>query len=401
MLKLLERLDELKLWIDHYPWLDMLTSLSIVIITAILANFIAKHIIVRGLHKAVSKVSFSNKKVFLTQKLISRLANIVPAIIMMHGIVTVPYLSPDIVSAVKMIAQASIFLSFALAISELLNIFNNAYQRNPNSKSKPIKGYLQLIKLIIFLVCALMIVGTFLQRDVFTLLASFGAMTAILMLVFQNTLLSIVASIQISSYDMIRIGDWITMPSLNADGDVIDMSLHTITIQNFDNTYSTIPTNKIVTDSFINWRGMSVAGVRRIKRSLQIDQFSVHFVDDEMLDKLKNFLLLNQYLNAKTEELDKFNQHLSNHSELNQRRLSNLGTFRAYVEFYLQQHPGISKEATCMVRQLQPTSEGLPLEIYAFANTTVWKDYENIQSDIFDHLISILPEFELKIYQEP
>jgi len=400
-LKLLERLDELKLWIDHYPWLDMLTSLSIVIITAILANFIAKHIIVRGLHKAVSKVSFSNKKVFLTQKLISRLANIVPAIIMMHGIVTVPYLSPDIVSAVKMIAQASIFLSFALAISELLNIFNNAYQRNPNSKSKPIKGYLQLIKLIIFLVCALMIVGTFLQRDVFTLLASFGAMTAILMLVFQNTLLSIVASIQISSYDMIRIGDWITMPSLNADGDVIDMSLHTITIQNFDNTYSTIPTNKIVTDSFINWRGMSVAGVRRIKRSLQIDQFSVHFVDDEMLDKLKNFLLLNQYLNAKTEELDKFNQHLSNHSELNQRRLSNLGTFRAYVEFYLQQHPGISKEATCMVRQLQPTSEGLPLEIYAFANTTVWKDYENIQSDIFDHLISILPEFELKIYQEP
>ncbi|WP_416202521.1 mechanosensitive ion channel family protein [Acinetobacter sp. ANC 4558] len=400
-MKLLERLDELKLWIDHYPWLDMLTSLSIVIITAILANFIAKHIIVRGLHKAVSKVSFSNKKVFLTQKLISRLANIVPAIIMMHGIVTVPYLSPDIVSAVKMIAQASIFLSFALAISELLNIFNNAYQRNPNSKSKPIKGYLQLIKLIIFLVCALMIVGTFLQRDVFTLLASFGAMTAILMLVFQNTLLSIVASIQISSYDMIRIGDWITMPSLNADGDVIDMSLHTITIQNFDNTYSTIPTNKIVTDSFINWRGMSVAGVRRIKRSLQIDQFSVHFVDDEMLDKLKNFLLLNQYLNAKTEELDKFNQHLSNHSELNQRRLSNLGTFRAYVEFYLQQHPGISKEATCMVRQLQPTSEGLPLEIYAFANTTVWKDYENIQSDIFDHLISILPEFELKIYQEP
>ena len=401
MKPILEHLDEIKLWVDQCPWLDMLTSLSIVIFTAIVANFIAKHVVIQGFQKITHKLIISNKRIYITKKLINRIANIVPAIVIMHGIATVPFLSPGLESFVQMISQAFIFLSLALAISELLNIFNNVYQDSSHSSSKPIKGYLQLIKLIIFIVCILMIVGTFLQRDVFTLLASFGAMTAILMLVFQNTLLSIVASIQISSYDMVRIGDWITMPSLNADGDVIDMSLHTVTVQNFDNTYTTIPTNKLVTDTFINWRGMSNSGVRRIKRSLHIDQFSVNFIDDKTLNRLKGFLLLDQYLDTKTEELEQFNQHLANNTEYNQRRLTNLGTFRAYVEFYLKKHPGISKKSTCMVRQLQPTSEGLPLEVYAFTNTIVWKDYENIQSDIFDHLIAILPEFGLKIYQEP
>ncbi|OYW65473.1 MAG: mechanosensitive ion channel protein MscS, partial [Pseudomonadales bacterium 32-42-5] len=247
----------------------------------------------------------------------------------------------------------------------------------------------------------LMILGTFLKKDVFTLLAGFGAMAAVLMLVFQNTILSLVASVQISSYDMVRIGDWIEMPSLNADGDVIDMSLHTITVQNFDKTFTTIPTNKLVTDTFKNWRGMSQAGVRRIKRSLYIDQSSVHFMSEAEQSKLKEFLLLDQYLDHKSTELIEFNQKLSNTSPCNQRRLTNIGTFRAYVELYLNQHPNISKHQSLIVRQLQPTEKGLPLEIYAFSNQIAWKDYEAIQSDIFDHLIAILPEFGLKIYQAP
>ena len=221
------------------------------------------------------------------------------------------------------------------------------------------------------------------------------------MLVFQNTILSLVASVQISSYDMVRIGDWIEMPSLNADGDVIDMSLHTITVQNFDKTFTTIPTNKLVTDTFKNWRGMSQAGVRRIKRSLYIDQSSVHFMSEAEQSKLKEFLLLDQYLDHKSTELIEFNQKLSNTSPCNQRRLTNIGTFRAYVELYLNQHPNISKHQSLIVRQLQPTEKGLPLEIYAFSNQIAWKDYEAIQSDIFDHLIAILPEFGLKIYQAP
>lgn len=379
----------------------MLTGFCILILVAVLAYIIAKHVVVRGIRHLITKLKFANHDIMSQHSVIRRIANIVPAIVIMNGIVTVPHLSAKMVSFVQMAAQAFIFLTIALAIGELLNIFNLVYQRNPKSRNKPIKGYLQLIKLIIFIVCGLMILGTFLKKDVFTLLAGFGAMAAVLMLVFQNTILSLVASVQISSYDMVRIGDWIEMPSLNADGDVIDMSLHTITVQNFDKTFTTIPTNKLVTDTFKNWRGMSQAGVRRIKRSLYIDQSSVHFMSEAEQSKLKEFLLLDQYLDHKSTELVEFNQKLSNTSPCNQRRLTNIGTFRAYVELYLNQHPNISKHQSLIVRQLQPTEKGLPLEIYAFSNQIAWKDYEAIQSDIFDHLIAILPEFGLKIYQAP
>ena len=379
----------------------MLTGFCILILVAILAYIIAKHVVVRGIRHLITKLKFANHDIMSQHSVIRRIANIVPAIVIMNGIVTVPHLSAKMVSFVQMAAQAFIFLTIALAIGELLNIFNLVYQRNPKSRNKPIKGYLQLIKLIIFIVCGLMILGTFLKKDVFTLLAGFGAMAAVLMLVFQNTILSLVASVQISSYDMVRIGDWIEMPSLNADGDVIDMSLHTITVQNFDKTFTTIPTNKLVTDTFKNWRGMSQAGVRRIKRSLYIDQSSVHFMSEAEQSKLKEFLLLDQYLDHKSTELIEFNQKLSNTSPCNQRRLTNIGTFRAYVELYLNQHPNISKHQSLIVRQLQPTEKGLPLEIYAFSTQIAWKDYEAIQSDIFDHLIAILPEFGLKVYQAP
>ena len=387
--------------LSHFPWLETLLALIVLVLFASLANFIAKRVIVRGIRYLVTKLKTSNQSIFAEHSIIRRLANLVPALVVMNGVTTIPHLSPKLIMFIQMGAQAFIFLTIALTISEALNIFNLIYQRNPKSRNKPIKGYLQLIKLILFVVCGLMILGTFLKKDVFTLLAGFGAMAAVLMLVFQNTILSLVASVQIASYDMVRIGDWIEMPSLNADGDVIDMSLHTVTVQNFDKTFTTIPTNKLVTDTFRNWRGMSNAGCRRIKRSLFLDQSSVHFMSDEEQQKLKEFLLLDQYLDAKQSEIEDFNKHLSNQSRYNQRRLTNLGTFRAYVEFYLKQHQGIAQNQTLLVRQLQPISEGLPLEIYAFANTTAWASYEAIQSDIFDHLIAIIPEFGLRIYQAP
>ena len=387
--------------LSHFPWLETLLALIVLVLFAALANFIAKRVIVRGIRYLVTKLKTSNQSIFAEHSIIRRLANLVPALVVMNGVTTIPHLSPKLIMFIQMGAQAFIFLTIALTISEALNIFNLIYQRNPKSRNKPIKGYLQLIKLILFVVCGLMILGTFLKKDVFTLLAGFGAMAAVLMLVFQNTILSLVASVQIASYDMVRIGDWIEMPSLNADGDVIDMSLHTVTVQNFDKTFTTIPTNKLVTDTFRNWRGMSNAGCRRIKRSLFLDQSSVHFMSDEEQQKLKEFLLLDQYLDAKQSEIEDFNKHLSNQSRYNQRRLTNLGTFRAYVEFYLKQHQGIAQNQTLLVRQLQPISEGLPLEIYAFANTTAWASYEAIQSDIFDHLIAIIPEFGLRIYQAP
>ncbi|MFW1946958.1 mechanosensitive ion channel family protein [Acinetobacter bereziniae] len=394
-------LKNIQEWSDQYPWLEMLTSLSILLFFAFLANFIAKQVVVRGIRKLISKMKFAYSEIFSEHSVIRRVANIVPAIVILNGISTVPHLSVKVVSLVQMASQAFIFLTIALALSELLNVFNLFYQRNPKSLNKPIKGYLQLVKLIVFIVCGLLVLGTFLKKDVFTLLAGFGAMAAVLLLVFQNTILSLVASVQISSYDMVRIGDWIEMPSLNADGDVIDMSLHTITVQNFDKTFTTIPTNKLVTDTFRNWRGMKLLGARRIKRSIFIDQTSIHFITQEEQQKLKAFLLLDQYLDNKQSELETFNQQFENQSIYNQRRLTNIGTFRAYVEFYLKQHSGIAKNQSLIIRQLQPTSEGIPLEIYAFANTTVWNDYEAIQSDIFDHLMAIIPEFGLRIYQAP
>ena len=400
-LNYLSFISEIRSELSQYPWLEMLISFAILIFLAALANFIAKRIIVRGIRHIISKLKSPHQSIFAQHSVTRRFANIVPAIVIMNGISAVPHLPIKVITLIQMGAQAFIFLTLALSISEALNIFNLVYQRNPKSRNKPIKGYLQLIKLILFVVCGLMILGTFLKKDVFTLLAGFGAMAAVLMLVFQNTILSLVASVQIASYDMVRIGDWIEMPSLNADGDVIDMSLHTVTVQNFDKTLTTIPTNKLVTDTFRNWRGMSNSGCRRIKRSIFLDQSSVHFMTDSEQRKLKDFLLLDHYLDAKQDEINKFNDHLSNQSEYNQRRLTNVGTFRAYLEFYLRQHQGIAQNQTILVRQLQPTSEGLPLEIYAFTNTTAWASYEAIQSDIFDHLIATIPEFGLRIYQAP
>ena len=222
------------------------------------------------------------------------------------------------------------------------------------------------------------------------------------MLIFQDTILSLVASVQISGDGRVRIGDWIEMPSQNADGDVIDIALHTVTVQNWDKTVTTIPTKKLVTDSFKNWRGMEESGGRRIKRSLYLDQHSVRFLDDALRPRIYQFALLDDYLASKREELTQWNTQMAQqHPEpVNARRLTNLGTFRAYVERYLRSHPGIHQDMTLLVRQLAPTEHGLPLEIYCFTASTAWAEYEATQSDIFDHLLAILPEFGLRVFQQ-
>lgn len=388
-------------WADQFPWLEMASSLCILIFAAILANYIAKKVVVRGFRALLKKMPFINNEIVGEYSVIQLVSHLVPAIVILNGIRSIPYLSLGTITVIQMLAQAFIFLTIVRSIAEMLDIFHRVYQSKPDAKNKPIKGYLQLIKLIMFIICGLLILATFLKKDIFTLLAGFGAMAAVLMLVFQNTILSLVASVQISSYGMVRIGDWIEMPTLNANGDVIDMSLHTITVQNFDKTFTTIPTNKLVTDTFRNWRGMKQLGARRIKRSIFIDQTSIHFMTKQEQQKLKDFLLLDEYLDEKQAELNSFNQQFQHLAVYNQRRLTNIGTFRAYVEHYLKQHSGIAQNQSLIVRQMQTTTEGLPLEIYAFANTTVWNDYEMIQSDIFDHLIAILPEFSLRIYQAP
>lgn len=390
-------------WLGQYNWLQMLLGLAILLLLAWITNWLAKHVLVRAIRHFSQHLPLNRNGALSRFKVIDRFANIVPALVIKIGISQVPHLSAGLIRIVGMLAQAWVFITLVLTISAVLNVINELYQRRPEARNKPIKGYLQLIKIILFVVCALLIIGTFLQKDVFTLLAGFGAMAAVLMLVFQNTILSLVASIQITSYDMIRLGDWITMPGLDADGDVIDMSLNTIKVQNFDKTITSIPTNRLVTDSFINWRGMSEAGGRRIKRAILLDQTSVHFLDNAEYQHLKSSFLLDKYLNQKNQEIQAWNDTLGEQAsnKLNQRALTNIGTLRAYIQYYLQHHPLIHQEMTLLVRQLEPTAQGVPLEIYCFTNTTDWSVYENTQSDIFDHLLAILPEFNLRVFQQP
>ncbi|MCA1768235.1 MAG: mechanosensitive ion channel family protein, partial [Idiomarina sp.] len=279
---------------------------------------------------------------------------------------------------------------------------NEIYNRQPDAHEKPIKGYLQIAKIVVYVIATILIIASLLDRSPVILLSGIGAMGAVALLVFQDTLLSLVASIQLSSNDMLRVGDWIEMPQLNADGDVIDVALHTVRVQNWDKTITNIPTKRLISESFKNWRGMQESGGRRIKRSLYIDQNSIHFLSAEQKTKLKRFSLLHEYLEQKEKDISEWNSGLEQKGldPINGRQVTNIGTFRAYVKQYLKSRPDVHQGLTLMVRQLGPGPQGLPIEVYCFSNDTAWETYEGIQSDIFDHLFAILPQFDLQVYQE-
>jgi len=265
-------------------------------------------------------------------------------------------------------------------------------------KDKPIKGYIQIVKIVLnaFIVIIIFAIGT--GQSVGYYISGLGAITAILLLVFQDTILSFVASVQIGQNDIINLDDWIEVPEYGADGDVVDISLHTVKVQNWDKTITTIPTSKIVTSSVKNWRGMSDYGGRRIKRSILIDISSVRFMEEKDIDKLKQLPSINKYLSEKINDIEKYNNSVDEEKE--KRRLTNLGTLRAYLVSYLKNHNDLNTESmTLIVRQLSPTSEGVPLEIYTFTNTIDWVEYEGIQSDIFDHIFAVLPKFGLRAFQ--
>ena len=396
-------LDGLQNTLEPWPWAYTLLVLAALAFAAWLANFVTKKILLRGLRKVVSRLpgNSTGNEGGNNLRVISRLSNVVPSMVIAAGIRIVPDLPPELVEFVIGACRAWAVLTVALAVSHALDAANDLYERRPDARNKPIKGYLQVVKIIVFVIAGLSIVATLLGVKLGPLVTGLGAATAVLMLIFQDTILSLVASVQISGDGRVRLGDWIEMPSQNADGDVIDIALHTITVQNFDKTITTIPTKKLVTESFKNWRGMQEAGGRRIKRALYLDQHSVGFVDAPMLAELEQFAVLGDYLREKQAELQQYNAGLQakGMAAVNARRVTNLGTFRAYVERYLKQHPGIHTEMTLLVRQLQPTTEGLPLEICCFTRSTAWGEYEGVQSDVFDHLLAILPAFGLRVFQ--
>ncbi|MFK3845926.1 mechanosensitive ion channel protein MscS [Stenotrophomonas sp. Betaine-02u-21] len=395
-------LDSLQESLAPYPGAYLALMLSALVIAAGLANWVTKRILLRGLRRLLARLPGADSgRGSNVMRVISRLSNVVPSQVIASGIAYVPDLPVGLVAFVVAACQAWAILTVSMALSHALDAANDLYERRPDARNKPIKGYLQVAKIVIFAIAGLAIVATLAGVELRYLVTGLGAATAVLMLIFQDTILSLVASVQISGDGRIRLGDWIEMPSQNADGDVIDIALHTVTVQNFDKTITTIPTKKLVTESFKNWRGMQESGGRRIKRALFLDQHSVGFMDDQARAQVGQFALLADYLRDKDTELGQWNAELRARGagDINSRRVTNLGTFRAYVERYLGSHPGINPDMTLLVRQLQPTTEGLPLELYCFTRSTAWGEYEGVQSDIFDHLLAILPAFGLRVFQ--
>ena len=381
--------------------LDQFIAVGLLLLLAFSANFICRTVLLHVVTKLVKNTKVTWDDVLFDKKVLVNLSRMVAPVLIYVLLPVVFPREPDVVSFLQRLCMIYIIATFLRFINVFLTAIYHVYSEKEQFKDRPLKGLLQTAQVTLFFIGGIAIVSILMNKSPAVLLTGLGASAAILMLVFKDSIMGFVSGIQLSANNMLRVGDWIVMSKYGADGTVIEVTLNTVKVRNWDNTITTIPPYALVSDSFQNWRGMQDAGVRRIKRSLLIDQSSVHFMTSQEQDKLKNFLLLDHYLNSKNEELEQSNQQLVNQSQYNHRRLTNLGTFRAYIEFYLKQHPSINNTEALIIRQLQPTSEGLPLEIYAFTQTALWKEYENIQSDIFDHLIAIIPEFGLKLYQAP
>jgi len=385
------------------PWLLTLVSATLLLLLAWLANLLTRRILLRVLVRLVRASPMKWDDAIVGRGVIRRLSQAVPALVLALGVDLVPGLPTVLAQLVHNVAAAWIIVAAARAASALLSSLQDIYEAaDPvRARNRPIKGYLQVGKIVLFVLAAVLVVAALAEKSPLLLLSGFGAMAAVLMLVFKDTILSLVASVQLGSNDMVRVGDWIEMPQFGADGDVVDVALHTVKVQNWDKTITSIPTHALVSTSFKNWRGMSESGGRRIKRALPVDQGTVRYLSDGEREALSRFVLLQPYLERKAAELAGWNAARAGKAPVNLRRLSNLGSFRAYARAYLEAHPGIHRGMTLLVRQLPPGPQGLPIEVYCFTATTEWGAYEDIQSDIFDHLLAILPEFGLRAFQSP
>ncbi|MCH7715520.1 MAG: mechanosensitive ion channel [Gemmatimonadetes bacterium] len=389
-------------WLNAYPTVATALALTAMILLAWLMDVVAKQRILAAISLVVKRTKFAWDDELLEHRVFERFGRLVPALVIYFGIPVVPGVGPEAEAFIRHVAAAFMVAVVVLAIGALLTAVNDIYERFEMAAHRPIKGYLQVSKIAVYVLGAVVVLATLMNRSPLIFLSGIGAMTAVLMLVFKDTLLSLVASIQLMSNDMVRVGDWIEMPKYNADGDVIDIALHTVKIQNWDNTITTVPTSKFIEDSFKNWRGMSESGGRRIKRSIWIDKGTIRFLSDEEITRFKRFALLRDYIEQKQKELRDYNEALGGEpGDVNMRRLTNIGTFRAYILNYLKNHPKIHQEKTLMVRQLAPTPHGIPLEVYVFTNDTAWSVYEGIQADIFEHVMALVPEFGLRLFQNP
>ena len=408
-------MSELQQWINSYliKWglvrdsaniWDNLIVLLLVIAVTVGIDYPCRYIFL-GLFKRFAKRTKNQwDDLIVERKIINKLMHLIPAILVyiMLPLALPRAEMPTLLGILQMICSIYIVAVILRFINAALNLLLEIYNRKEAFKNKPLKGFVQIIQVLVFFVGFIIIISILIGKSPATLFAGLGASAAILMLVFKDTILGFVAGIQLSANDMLRPGDWITMTKYGADGTVIEVTLNSIKVRNFDNTITMIPPYALVSDSFQNWRGMQESGGRRVKRSINIDMNSVRFCTPEMLDKFRKISLLTEYIDTKQQELERYNKehNIDGSIKVNGRRQTNLGVFRAYLVNYLKSNPDVNKDLTCMVRQLQPTEKGIPMELYFFAATTVWIPYEGIQSDVFDHILAVLPEFDLQVFQE-
>ncbi len=384
---------------EQFPWVNDLFFSLLILIASYIGWLLAIKIGIRVAKKFARKTKTRFDDLLIAHRVLHSLAYFVPLLIIKNLIFLTPLIAPTIDGLVNIL----LILLTARVIASFLNAANGYYELKPRARSRPIKSYLQVIIIIDYLVAIIFIIGILTHQSPWMLLSGIGAMTAIVLLIFKDTILSFVAGLQINMYDLLHVGDWIEMPQFGADGDVIDIALHTIKVQNWDKSITIIPTYKLLDNSFRNWRGMEEAGGRRIKRAIYLDQNSVKFCDKEMIERFRRIHLLRDYIDRKLEELERYNKehNIDESVKVNGRRMTNIGTFRVYAAEYIKNHPKINKNLTKMVRQLPPGPQGLPIEIYAFTNDIAWENYEAIQADIFDHLLAVVPEFDLRIFQNP
>ena len=368
-----------------------------ILITSFIIFLIMRYIVLKVFFHFFQKTSNKYDDILIEKGLFNRLSYL-PSILLMYN--SFNYFFENHILINRFILSLLVIVIVS-CINALLSILNDFYNSSKFYKQINLKSYIQIFKLIINLLSIVIVFAVLSGQSPFYLLSGIGALTAVLMLVFKDTILSLVSSIQINSNDLFKVGDWVEAPQFGADGDVIDIALHTIKIQNWDKTISVVPTNKLVESSFKNWRGMSESGGRRIKRSILIDLNSIKFCDEQLLDKFKGISLIENYIQEKLADIDKFNASKKSSSVIDKRALTNIGTYREYIKSYLKNNQNIHEEMTFLVRQLAPTESGLPIEVYVFSNNTNWIDYEGIQSDIFDHLIAATHYFDLKIFQKP
>lgn len=395
-------LEPLSLSPEVEPWVASGILVAGLVVVCMIANAVTKSLLLRVLHRIVKRTRVTWDDILVERGVFTRLSHLVPGLILYFGALMFPW--EGFTGWLQRVAMAYIVFCVAWSLHALLNAGQDIYRKFPFSASRPITGYIQTVQLLLWFGAAVVGIATLLNKSPAGFLAGLGALSAVLMLVFRDSIMGLVAGIQITANDMVRIGDWISLPNYGADGDVIDITLHTVKIRNFDKTISTIPTHALINDSFKNWRGMQEAGGRRIKRALMIDLQSVRFCDADLLERLDQVVYLQDYLARRREEVEAWNREKGFGEEcpINGRRLTNLGTFRAYVEAYLHDHPLIHQQGmTFLVRQLPPTEKGVPLEIYVFTNDTRWVKYEGIQADIFDHLFAAIHWFDLRLYQAP